>query len=153
METVVYLGLVAVIMPIVATLMFFSVDVKARGESVNVVVLEGRRISEVISRAINGANSVNVPELGSASSTLSLAMGDSFKNPTIFKLENGYIIMKEGTMAPVPLTSNRITVANLLFANVSQVGTPGSVRATFALSAGRFSRKFYVTSSLRYNLQ
>lgn len=149
LETVIYLGLIAVVMPIVAVLVFFSVDLKARGEESNIAILEGRRVTEIISQAMHNAKSINAPILGAASSTLSLSVNGAGKNPTVFNWNGVSITFKEGAGEAAPLTSSRITVSSASFANVSQAGTPGAARADFTLSANNFSKRFYITVALR----
>lgn len=149
LETILYLGLIALIMPLIAALIFFVVNIRIRSQDANLVVSEGTRVTQVITQTIRNANGINFPELGSTSSTVSLIVEDSGKNPTIFGQNAGQITSKEGTGAVITLTSNRITASNLIFSNVSQVGTPGSIKIEFNLSTPNFSKTFNVSASLR----
>ncbi|MFH1759142.1 MAG: hypothetical protein ABH822_01105 [Patescibacteria group bacterium] len=148
-ETVIYLGLVVIIIPIAAALMFFSVDARVRGADANLVLVEGGRVAQIITRVIRNADDINFPSLGSASSTLSLTVDDSAKSPTIFQFNNGALTIKEGGGVEIALVSENITVSSVLFQNVSRSGTPGSIKAEFTLVSGPLSRNFYVSASLQ----
>lgn len=148
-EIVLYLGLVILIMPVIAALTFFSVDVRVRGQEVNVVVAEGERLAQVLSQTIRNAKGINSPLLGESNTQLSLKMADSARDPTIFSLSNGAITIKEGVGQAISLISSQVTASNLIFSNKSQAGTPGTIKAQFTLSAANLTKNFYVSASLR----
>jgi len=148
-EVLLYLGLVALIMPLIASIVFFSADTRVRGQDMNVLTAEGERVVQVISGAIRGAESVNQPAWGDSGLVLSLMMADSEKNPTVFRLNNGVVTIQEGAGSEVALTSGQVAATDLLFFNRSQIGTPGSVRAEFNLANSYLTKKFYVSGSLR----
>lgn len=147
-EVVLYTGLVAVIIPLVVIMIYFSSNSRVQGEQINSIVQEGSRILNIISQAVHSASKINSPFFQSSSSSLSLEMADDLKNPTIFYVDNGVLYIKEGVKSPMALSNNRLTVANILFSNVSQGGTTGAVRIELTLSNNLTTKKFYKTITL-----
>ena len=82
--------------------------------------LASKRIVYEIRNA-SGINSVTP-------SSISLIMDDSSRNPTVFDLSNGRLRIGYGsgggcsTTNPCPLTSNEVSVANLVFVDLSTSG-------------------------------
>lgn len=78
-----------------------------------------------ISFEIRSAQSIN----SLTSSSISLAMSDSARNPTVIDLSGGRIRIGFGSLGPCPisvpcfLTSNDISITNLTFTNLSSGGS------------------------------
>ena len=150
LEASIYLVLVIIIMPLIAMLLFFTVDNRARSNNSSLLLLEGERVVDLITQTIKQAQEINQPAIGVSGDSLSLMMLNENQNPTIFNLVNGSINIKEGVGDALPLTSNKIVVTNLIFTNASKGATPGLISIEFSLSAQNFSKKFYVSASLSH---
>lgn len=90
---------------------YYNVQFKAR------VSQNLRFVSQIIEQAVRQAQKIN----SASGSTLSLAMNDSSKNPTVFGLENGRIYKQEGSGAKQYLTAQNVEVTNLDFSYLSSV--------------------------------
>jgi len=116
---------------------------------------------EKISRSIRDADSIISPVPGNSSSSLSLTMKDSAKNPTEFALVSSDGIWKlaitEGESSPVFLTSDSAEIAELEFLNASYENTPGTIMARMTIEFHNplereefeFERTFYLTENVR----
>jgi len=110
-----------------------------------------------IASSIRNAESINTPLIGENGQTLSLAFTDSNKNPTIFSLSDGYLMVQEGSDDPVALNSEHVRFTNLLFTNISYDDTPGTIRISATINFFNpgerkvydFQQTFYLTTSLR----
>lgn len=150
MEVILYLGLIVVVMPLVAMLAYFSVGARARSQDTDLILAEGNKVIRVVGQTIRNATKINDPILGMTSDSLSLAVDDAGKNPVVFKIANGRLVKSEGPGPLVELTSSRIAINQIAFANTSQPGTPGTVTFDFTLASVIFSKNFHATASLRY---
>jgi len=116
-----------------------------------------RIASKRISYEIRNSIAVSIPN----SSTISLTMSDSARNPTVFDLSGGRVRISYGASGPCPtsspcfLTSNELTISNLTFTNLS-TGASTNVRFSITGSTTGSSDEFqgtetYATSvELRY---
>lgn len=106
-------------------------------------------------RAVERAQSINVPGVSSTSTTLSLEMSDANKNPTIFDIVNGRIRMKEGDDAVVYLSTPGAFVESITFSNSSYPNTPESIQVFMNTDThgGRGRLAFTATTSFYTTMQ
>jgi len=90
-----------------------------------------RFVSQVIEQGVRQASGIN-----GASTTLSLAMNDSTKNPTIFGLENGYVYKKEGSSEKLYLNDQSIQVTTIDFSYLTTLMTRVNPPHQWAWSGG-----------------
>jgi prepilin-type N-terminal cleavage/methylation domain-containing protein len=113
-------------------------NVMAGGERASVIEeisANGRFALNRITEAVREAEGINSPAIGSATTTLSLVMGDPEKDPTVFSLNDQSLTIKRGgEEEAMDVTSRIVKVTDLEFANVSSTGTPGTVSVKFVLS-------------------
>ena len=84
-----------------------------------------RIASRRISYEIRNSTAFSIPN----ASTLSLTLADSTRNPTVIDLSGGRVRIGYGSSGPCPvltpcfLTSNELTISNLMFTNLSSGGS------------------------------
>lgn len=157
-ELLVYVGILAIVITSVVSIMFFVISSREKAKTINEVESQGALVMQFITQTIRNAESVNSPDVGINDSTISLSVSDTQDNPTIFDINNGVIRVKKGTADEVDLTSSRVTASNLDFYNVSRTDTENIIKIEFQLdynsqgSAFQFeySKIFYGSASLRY---
>ena len=81
-----------------------------------------------ITQEIKKASGINIPVLGSTSTSLSLIMNSAAQNPTVFDVVDGKLRITQGVQDPIELTSDQVIINNLQFTNLSYSGTPGTMR-------------------------
>lgn len=102
---------------------------KAKIDGAYVAGQDAKIIFSKIEKSIKSASAVNVPTSGASGASLSLAMSDVSKNPTIFQLSGDALTMKEGAGAAQVLHSPQIKAQNIKFYNFS-----GSVQVQLTLA-------------------
>jgi hypothetical protein len=103
--------------------------------------LDSAFVFQKVSFLLNGANAISAPASGSAGPTLAVnTSGDSY----LFSLASGAIVLTKNGGVAVPLTSSRITIANLLFTRTAgSGGAPDTLTIDFTangVSQGPYTR-------------
>lgn len=156
-ELLLYIAISSAIL--LSTSIFLSILLESRVKNQVISEVEGQGVfaMQIMTQAIRNGDSITSPALGSSAASLTVATISPGTNPTIFDLSSGALRIKEGANANVSLTNSRITVSALSFSNLSRLGTPGTVRVSFTLTAvnnsGRneysYSKTFIGTATLR----
>lgn len=154
-ELILYVALLAIV---VTTMVVFGVNVVLIRSKVRVeqeVIANARLASERINFEIRNASGVN--SVGAQS--ISLANSDATKNPTVISFSAGRITIGWGsggncpTTLPCFLTSNKVTVQSLIFADMSSGAAPKDIKYELAVksevagAAKSFYYKEYATGS------
>lgn len=134
LELVLSIALVSLLVGIIS--IFFTTMTRTQTKNQTILEVEGQGVAamQIITQTIRNAISVNTPISGSSAASLSLAVSNTAKNPTIFDVSENALRIKEGSAAPTPLTNSRIAVSGLTFQNLSAPDTSGIIRVTFTLS-------------------
>lgn len=132
-ELLLYIALTSIILFTTAMFLVSLLESRVKNQTIATVDQEGNQTMATITQTIRNAVSINSPTIGTDSATLSLNTGVSGKDPTIFSLSNGTIMMQEGSGSPVALTSNLVIISNLKFRNLSRASTPGNIDVTFTV--------------------
>jgi hypothetical protein len=125
MEVLLYLSLALVMVAILGRIGIDVLEGRVKAKAQETVLHEATFAFETVQQTIAAAEAVLFPVAGLSSSTLSLRMEDA-STPTVFALENGRLIMREGDEDPVFLTGEHVR-ANVLFSN-HRMDTTESVR-------------------------
>lgn len=123
---------------------------RVKQETISEIESNGTRALATITAVIRSATSVTAPLPGTTASTLTLVRPVATTTPTTINLSADVIQITEGAQNSLPLTSDRVSVSNLLFSNFSQAGTPGSVRVDFTLNAVNPSNRPEYTYAQRF---
>lgn len=134
LELVLSIALISLLVGVVS--IFFVTMTRAQTKNQTILEVEEQGIAamQMITQTIRNAASINTPASGLSAASLSLAVSDTAKNPTIFDISETTLRIKEGSTSPIPLINSRIVISELTFQNLSAPGTSGTVRATFTLS-------------------
>lgn len=138
-ELLLYITLTGILLTSVSLTYYVTLRSRIKNETVTDVDSVGRTTLERIGSAIRNANGITAPAIGGSQSTLTLSVPDSAKNPTIFSLSSGVLMMQEGSGAAVPLTPTGITISALTFANYGRSGTEGIIRTQFTVARNNAS--------------
>lgn len=156
-ELALYIALAAVILFGTSAMMSLIFDARIKDTVVNEVEQQGDSALQIMTQSIRNATAVNYPTAGNSSSTLSIDTVTAAKNPTIFNLANGAILMKEGTAGAVALTNPQVIISSLNFQNLAQASANDNLRVSFAIGYNssstrqvyQYGRNFYGSGSLR----
>lgn len=159
-ELIVSLGLATILLGAIFGLYLASSQMRARINATAEVEQQGLQAMEIITQTIRNSSAISNPSTGASGASLTLSVPTVAKSPTIFSLSNGQLQIKEGTSAVTPITSNRVSVSNLTFQNLTAAGSGGLVRVTFTLGsnyqtgkmANVYSKTFVTSAALRTNL-
>lgn len=114
-EFLIYFTILAGISVVLVNLLFTSVRGQGAVESRSEVQQNIRYSFTRITQAIYAATGVN----GVPGATLSLAMADGAKNPTVFDVSGNILRITEGVSAAQTLTSNKVEITNLTFTKIA----------------------------------
>lgn len=156
-ELLLYVAMTAILLVSVSMTHYVTLRSRAKNETVMDVDSAGRNALERISATIRNANAITSPALGATQASLILAMPDSSKNPTVFSLSAGTLMMQEGTGGAIAITPSRVTIGSLSFSNLGRSGTEGIIRtqftasrnATSARSEYQYSKSFTGSAGIR----
>lgn len=157
-EFLVYIGIVGTILLVAGTIAFNVFFGKAKLAAIEEVSQNARFALEKIADRVRNAEAIQTPPPGVSSSSISLQMADSEKDPTEFYVQGGILRMREGLGANRwPLTSDEVVVSTLQFSNISYPDTPGTVRIQMTIKAANpenrpereFEKTFYTTANVR----
>lgn len=148
-ETLIYLAIVAM-----ACVSFVSFTLAINQSSGKIYASQeaqanSRAVLGFISQRIRKADNVLSPLEGNSSSTLVLDMPFPEQDLT-FRVENGTLVLQEGLSLPVSLTSGKVNVSSLNFANLAASGERDniSIEAVFQY-AGSDSAEYKYSQALK----
>lgn len=149
-ETLIYIALVSII---ITAFVVFAISITGNRNtaySTQEVQSNLRAAVSIMSQKIRSATGVNVSDsnLNSDPGRLSLQVASSTLNPTIITLseDNGAITIKEGGNATTTITTNDVSISNLIFRRYG--GNSPRVNIKIEIDA-RFRAE--VTSDFAYN--
>ena len=157
LELLLYVGIISMLMVVLVLFVSSVASARIKSQAISEVESQGMQALYQITQAVRNAEGINAPSVGSAASSLSLAMADASKNPTVFDVFEGAIRMQEGTNSQVILLNSRVEVSGFTVENISRLGTPGITRIQFVLShqnpenekSYEYQQSFYGSSAIR----
>lgn len=145
-EMSLYVAICSLILFSLSSFFSFLAESRVKSQAISEVNQQGFFVMNTITSAIRNARTIDVPGIGTSSTTLSITTQDALTSPSVFSLSSSTLMIKEGSAAPVALTNSRISVSPILFENVSSSSsTDRIVRISFTL----FSRT--TNSQQQYN--
>jgi prepilin-type N-terminal cleavage/methylation domain-containing protein len=133
-ELLIYIAILSLVLVSITGFFLNIISGDIKESSYQEVQQNGRFAMAKITQEIKKAIGINIPVLGSSSSSLSLVMATPGLNPTIFDISGGKLRITQGSSAPVELTTDQVIVNNLQFTNLSYVGTPGTIRVEMTVN-------------------
>ncbi|MDH3324749.1 MAG: type II secretion system GspH family protein [Candidatus Peregrinibacteria bacterium] len=149
-ELLLYVSISGAIVFSLSTLLMTFLQARIKNQTISEIGEQGVYVMQEITNTIRNANGITSPTPGNTSSALVLTGATN----TTFDLAGGAVRSTQGSTAN--LTSSRIIASNLVFQNVSRIGTTGIIRVQFTLThlnpEGRneyeFSRTFLGTAGI-----
>ncbi|HOX96590.1 MAG TPA: type II secretion system protein [Candidatus Woesebacteria bacterium] len=129
-ELILYVALLGIIVSGMVTFGLNVVQIRIKNRVEQEVIANTRLVTRRINYEIRNSSAVN----SVTAESISLASGDSARNPTVISLSGGTVTIGYGstgscsTIVPCPLTSRNTTVQSLLFADMSSGVSPQSVK-------------------------
>lgn len=143
---------VGILFTIILTVsLVYSILLQTRIKNQTIAETEGQAAFAMqgMLQTIRNSVSITDPAAGSTGSSLTLAVADPAKSPTVYDMSAGAVRIKEGSSSAVALTNTRITISSLTFQNVSATGSAGSIRVQFTVtSANNSGRNEYDISKM-----
>lgn len=158
-ELLIYIAIVGIVVGGISTFFVLLVSSRSKNQTVSEVEQQGTQVTELITQTLRNATTINLPAIGTSGSTLSIAVADLSKSPTVFDISGANIRITEGAGQPVVITNTtRLTASNLVFENLSRPGTAGVVRIHFTLThinasnrnEFEFAQTFWGSGALRW---
>jgi type II secretory pathway pseudopilin PulG len=140
-ETLLYVGIFSAVVFMMISIYGVIMDSRVKERTLAEVTSEGARIMQIITQTARNGTLINTPTTGNSGVILSLNVFDPTNNATLFYLNGDNIFIKEGAAPEIVLNSNRTKVSNLMFTNLSRVGTKGTVKIEFTVSSVTFNQK------------
>lgn len=157
-EMVLYVSLCSIFLLTLSTLLTFLLETRVRSQAIAEVNQQGFQVMNMITQTVRNGRSVEVPSIGTSSTTLSVTTPVPVQSPTVFDVSSGTVRIKEGSGNPVALTNSRVNVTELQFQNVSSIAsTEKSIKVLFTIQhinlGGRseytFTKSFTGSATLR----
>ncbi|MBU1349051.1 prepilin-type N-terminal cleavage/methylation domain-containing protein [Patescibacteria group bacterium] len=134
-ELLIYIAIVAILVFAIVDILFAVFDLKLKLRAMSEVRQGGHIAMERIRLAVQNASSIAVPSSGTSTGILTLVMPTTSTNPTTFSVEDGVLLLKEGTSPTTTLTLEEGQVVYAVFQDMTATGTPGTVRVILYVSS------------------
>lgn len=145
-ETLIYVALIGLIVSSIVLLTSAVLNSRMKTRS-SLVLEENMRFAiEGIKRKVFLASDISSPSVGEEDNGLTIAINDPAKDPTIFSLINGAIMIKEGNNEMIEIISDEVEITNLSFIGLDS--DPSSVKIEMAGQLRNASGRAQSTYSL-----
>ncbi len=157
-ELVLYVSICSILLLTISSFLTFLLGARVRSQAITEVNQQGFQVMSLITQTIRNGRSIQVPNIGTSSSTLSITTGNALLNPTIFNLSSTTMQIKEGSKIAFPLTNSRVQISSLTFENISSgSSTEKIIRVSYTIDyinqGGRseysFTKSFNGSATLR----
>jgi Tfp pilus assembly protein PilW len=156
-ELILYVGVSSTILLVIVALFAVMLQTQIKQQAIATVEIEGQQAMRTMATAIRNSTTINSPAPATNASSISIGSYQSANDPTIFNVSQGTLQIKEGTSAPIALTSTQTVVKSLTFKNLTATGTPGAIQIILTLDHVNptnnanygYPQTFYTTATLR----
>ena len=156
-EVILYIALFSSVITVFVGFIGMNAQLKGKNEAAFSVDSEALKIFQNISQTAKNASSISFPAEGANASSLSLAVDTPALTPTVYGLSSGRVQITEGAGQPVFLSSDRVSVTNLTFRNMSNGTDNELVRVELTLEyinsdnrkEKEYSQTYYTSINLR----
>ncbi|KKS19830.1 MAG: hypothetical protein UU77_C0037G0008 [candidate division WWE3 bacterium GW2011_GWC1_41_7] len=157
-ELILYVATLALLLSSIFSVYQLYLRSQIKNNVIQEVEQQGAQVMQVLTQTIRNSENVNSPNAENSSDTLSLNVVDTAKDPTVISVSDGTIYIKEGTEAPVALTSPKINAGSVMFSNLSTGSEYSVITITYTLNFNsnsdrneyNFERNFYGSAGLRH---
>lgn len=156
-ELLLYTALIGMVVLTAAVLLSVMQKQKIRDQVIREVEEQGLASMQVMTQTIRNSTLINSPAASASAGILSINVPTAGLSPTTFGLSSGSITMTEGSNPAVNLTSGKVVVSGMNFANLSRGGSFGTIRIQYTVSYNNpggiadfnYSKLFTGSASLR----
>lgn len=134
LELLLYVSIASIMLFVISAFLAILLESRVKNKTIAEVDGQGVYVMQLLTQTIRNAKSITSPAIGTTANFLNLEMSLSSNDPTIFDEVGGVVQITEAANSAINLTSSRITASNIVFSNLSQVDTPGTVRVEFTLT-------------------
>lgn len=114
-EIIIYMGIFSIVITSLIAYAWNVIEGGVKGTTEREIFTQAQYISNWLTEEIRGASGIN-----SVSTTqLSLATFNAATNPTVITLDNGTLVVQQGSASPYTLNSQNTTLQNFTFTNYS----------------------------------
>ncbi len=125
-ETLIYVALIGLIVGSIVLLTATVLNSRVKTRSSLILEENMRFAMDSIKRKVFSSSGISSPIIGVEDDWLTITMTDPTRNPTIFSLVNGVIMIKEGNAETIEITSDEVEITGLSFAGLNS--DPSSVK-------------------------
>jgi Tfp pilus assembly protein PilW len=155
-EVLLYIAIVSIVLTSIVSFYAVVMSSDDRNQTVSALDQNGLQIVEYITTSIRNANSITSPIPGETSPSINLETNDAARNPTVIELNDGVIRVSEAGVN-YDLSSNYISVSDLVFKNLTPTDANSSIKFQFKLTYVNpdnrksldYSQIFYGSATLR----
>lgn len=157
-EMILYVAICSILLLTISSFLSFLLGARVRSQAITEVNQQGFQVMSLITQTIRNGRSIQVPSIGTSSSTLAVTTGNVLLNPTVFDMSSTTIRIKEGSKIALPLTNSRVRLSGLTFQNISSgSSTEKIIRISYTIEyinqEGRseysFTKSFSGSATLR----
>ncbi|MEK7465511.1 MAG: prepilin-type N-terminal cleavage/methylation domain-containing protein [Patescibacteria group bacterium] len=124
-EMMIYIVIFAIVATLGATVFDFALRTK---DTTNRLTEAQSGVQQALQQMVDKVYTAT--DINGASTTLNLKMSDSTKNPTVFSLASGALMMQEGTGTAVAVTPSTIYVTALSFTKLNNTSSQGTATSS-----------------------
>ena len=155
-ELIIYMAIMGLVVTALVSFNLSIGEARNKSEVIEEVNANVRDSLKIVKRLVQSASAINTSTsvFGSDPGSVSLAMNDASKNPTIISLtaDDGIIQVKEGSADPLQIMSNDVSVTSFIFSDLTASSTRQHIRlimsAEFEDDEDGFIHSTTVTSSM-----
>lgn len=157
-EMILYIGMVSIFVISLVTFLNFFTQAKNKSSTIEEVNQQAVFVTSYLEQLVRDSDSITLPAKTTSAGTLTLASTKfPAKSPVVISLSSGKLIVSEAGGPAVQITSDKVTISNLSFTNLSQASTNGNVRYQFTISYNNpnglneftYMQTFYGSTSTR----
>ena len=134
-EMILYIGLVSIFVVSLASFLSFFTQAKNKSSTIEEVNQQAVFISSYIEQLIRDSDSISLPaKTTSAATTTLVSTKFPTRSPIVISLSGGKLLVSEAGAGGVQISSDKVTISNLSFTNLSQSSTNGNLQYQYQIA-------------------
>ena len=148
-ELLLYFALCSIMLAVLGSIGINVLSSRVKVHSQEEVRYHGMYSIDILREFITSSDGVIAPISTATSSTLTLAMPDILRNPTVITFEGGMIVVQEGEMSSWSLLPDAVEVVDLTFSNMSVPDGTDSIGIDLSIKTTADSQRYTASSSFK----
>lgn len=156
-ELLLYVGIASIIVATISGFLAILIESRAKSQAVAEVEQQGMSVMQIMTQAVRNATTINYPRAGEVSDHLSLDAEFPSYSSAVFRLEDGQLVLVNGSDPVKVLTNERVSVIDISFTNLGSADALDTVRIGLTINyrnpSGRqeydWQKTFYSTAVRR----